>query len=109
MKFLVCKKQDGDGCDYTIGCGMRYDFVEAVSIEQCIAKVAYPDGFEEGCSFCYEEQEINEAWIIPFQDVQKIDIEMIKNDYYNKIRKQHIDTKNNEERKEYERLKAKFE
>ena len=24
MKYLICKTQKGEGCDYTIGCGMVY-------------------------------------------------------------------------------------
>ena len=48
MKFLVCMTQHGYGCDYTIGCGMRYDVIEADSREDVIETVLYPDGRDEG-------------------------------------------------------------
>ena len=33
MKFLVCKKQEGEGCGYMIGCGMIYEIIEAAKID----------------------------------------------------------------------------
>jgi len=33
-KFLILQQQTGEGCDYTIGCGIRYDFEEADTKEQ---------------------------------------------------------------------------
>jgi hypothetical protein len=37
-KFIVLKKQDG-GCDYTIGCGRNWEFVEAENKEDVLKKV----------------------------------------------------------------------
>ncbi len=47
MRYLVVKKEHGGGCDYTIGCGMRYDWIEADSYPELIEKVTFPDGRDE--------------------------------------------------------------
>ena len=46
MKFLICLKQSGEGCDYTIGCGMNFEIIEASSLENAKEKVIYPEGLD---------------------------------------------------------------
>lgn len=67
-KYLVCKKQKGEGCDYTIGCGMRYDFIEADSVDDAIEKTIYPDGRRER-SALDGDMALNEILIIPAEYV----------------------------------------
>ena len=44
MRFLVVKKQIGEGCDYSIGCGYRFDWIDADSLEDAIEMEVWPDG-----------------------------------------------------------------
>lgn len=108
MKYIILKKQNGDGCDYTIGCGMRYDIVEAESIEDCIEMVAYPEGRDGNYAFKDDNESIIEAWIILFEHAQKIDIDRLAEE--NDEREEEADALEHEkkERNEYERLKNKY-
>lgn len=85
MKYLVCKKQHGDGCDYTIGCGMRYDFVEANSIEEVTESEIYPDGRDEWCALDGESA-LSEILIIPVDNITRVDIDELV-----KVRKQEVE------------------
>ncbi len=73
MKYLVCRKQDGDGCDYTIGCGMAYSFIEASSIEDVIEEIIYPDGRDEYCEL-EGENALDEILVIPADAVITVDV-----------------------------------
>jgi len=101
MKFLVCEKQDGEGCDYTIGCGMTFYTVEAESIEGAQEEIIWPDGKEEYSSL-EGEQSLIEILIIPFDQVFKVDIQPIKNSI--RIARQ-IDANNEKEQSEKAELK----
>ncbi len=54
MKFLVCERQESPGCDYTIGCGMRYGFIDAENIDDAIQKTVFPDGPDELPTFLWD-------------------------------------------------------
>jgi len=75
MQYLVCVKSS-EGCDYSIGCGMRYNLVEAESREAVIESVVWPDGREEYSSV-EGELALTEILIIPASDVVSVDIEGI--------------------------------
>ena len=68
MYFLVCKKQDGEGCDHTIGCGMRYDIVCAESIEEAVTSIIWPDGSEKSDTL-HGKQALTEVLIVPYHQV----------------------------------------
>lgn len=36
--YVVVMKQKDEGCDYTIGCGTKYEFIEADGIEEAMRK-----------------------------------------------------------------------
>lgn len=38
-QFLVVKRQAGEGCDYTIGCGVKVELVQAESLHAAFFKV----------------------------------------------------------------------
>ena len=107
MKFLVCKKQEGEGCDYTIGCGMDYDIVDAESIEQAIIDAVYPDGRDEASSL-EGENAIVEIIIAPAEFILRVDIERIKAGIdLEKAMASEMDMEK-KERAELERLQAKY-
>ncbi len=79
MKYLVCRKQTGTGCDYTIGCGMAYDFMEADSVDDVLEKVIWPEGpDEEDCCNLEGDEELIELFIIPADAVIIADLSKYK-------------------------------
>lgn len=46
-KFICIREQVGEGCDYTIGCGMDYSEVEADSFEEAFEKFKPMFGWDE--------------------------------------------------------------
>jgi len=107
MKYLVCRKQEGEGCDYTIGCGMRFGYYEADTVEDLIEEISYPDGREESCALL-GEQELTELLIVPFNYIRAIDIEQLKSDA--RLEEANCELKEEEEkdRKELARLQEKL-
>lgn len=77
MKFLVCEKQSGEGCDYSIGCGMKYSLIEADSIEEAQEQAIYPDGRDEWCAL-EGEQARCQIWIVHADNMHVVDIKSIK-------------------------------
>lgn len=106
MLFLVVKKQRGEGCDYTIGCGMRYDWVEATSMEEVEDKTIWPDGpFESSLE---GEMGLCEILIIPRDCVHVMDVNGIS-DLIAIHRKSENEAKNREkELAELKRLREKY-
>ena len=51
-KYIAIRVQNGEGCDYTIGCGINYVEVEADSFEEAFEKLkvqCYLDDYEDEC------------------------------------------------------------
>jgi len=40
MRFYILTRQPGEGCDYTIGCGMRWALIEAGTVEEAAIMAA---------------------------------------------------------------------
>tara|TARA_Y100000034_G_scaffold112283_1_gene146125 strand:- start:90 stop:419 length:330 start_codon:yes stop_codon:yes gene_type:complete len=74
MQYLVIFKQAGEGCDYTIGCGMNYEIMEADSIEDLKEKITFPEGREEYSVF-YQGFGYEEIIVVPFEQTEPLDIE----------------------------------
>jgi len=103
MKFILIMEQDGEGCDYTIGCGKQFETIEADTVEEAKAKV--PEILDYyGCLSC-DEKELEkliltsnpielpyEEWLQARQDKEAAEEQRA------------VDAK---EKAEYERLKAK--
>jgi len=47
MKFICVMKQNGEGCDYTIGCGMRFFTLNAETPEEATDKIIKKLDFED--------------------------------------------------------------
>lgn len=77
MKFLVCKKQAGYGCDYTIGCGMVFEYEEAETIEKLIEAVLWPDGRNES-SALEGEDALVELLVVPVEFVLDLNLPAFK-------------------------------
>jgi len=119
MRYIVIKTQEGEGCDYTIGCGMNYDFVDASNPAEAFQKIVEDESWHlddeyvcknlaniDNCNF---ESVLESLMIIPAPEINE--------HFYSalveaaKIKYVELSTKNKEakERAEYEKLKAKFE
>ena len=107
MKFLVCEKQEGKGCDYTIGCGMRFGFIEADSIRDAIEQTIFPDRNDEYCTL-EGEYALEKMLIIPAEYVISIDIAGMSK----KIKQQKVheaaEVQKEKELAEFNRLQAKY-
>ena len=107
MKYLVCKKQEGEGCDYTIGCGMRFDFIEADSIQDATEKAVFPSGRDE-YSALEGDFALEIIFIVPAEYVSMVDVARMKNEI-KEIRKREAEkTQKEKELAELKRLQAKY-
>ena len=107
MKYLVCQKQEGAGCDYTIGCGMRFDFIEADSIQDVIEEVVYPNGRKNYCTIV-DDQALEKILIIPAECVIAVDVESMAKEVEQQRAREAEETQKAKELAMYKRLQAKF-
>lgn len=115
MRYLLPRKQVGEGCDYTIGCGMTYEFVEydgstADAVKHFERRLAYPDG-EKGYFALDPDRETNleEAWLIPADQAIQLDLDRLREEWKQQQERTGRETAEQCERTEYARLKKKFE
>ena len=105
MKYLVCKKQKGTGCDYSIGCGMTYEIINAVSPDHAKDLVIYPEDDQD--SPCGIEG-LDQVLIVPLVNMINIDIEGILEQHQEDTKKRQEEAAHAAEEAEYERLKKKL-
>lgn len=79
MQYLVIFKQASEGCDYTIGCGINYEVMEANSIEDLKEKITFPYGKEEYSRFHSTDIYFSEIIVVPFNETEPLDIEELIN------------------------------
>lgn len=64
-KFLVLMKQSGQGCDYTIGCGIKWKHLEAPSLEEAtVSAVSWVRDYGWGNR---SHHNVTEATLIPYE------------------------------------------
>ena len=107
MKFLVCQKMHGDGCKYTIGCGMRFDYIEADSIEDVIERVTWPEGREEYCTLVGEDA-LSDILIVPAEHVVTVDVGALLAEFQSADRERQEKESEAAERAELARLQSKY-
>ena len=108
MRFIVFFTQAGDGCDYTIGCGKKYEIIEADSMEDAKEMVIFPDGEDEYSIFHDRDISYDEIIIVPFENYLEINIEEeIEKEEKRKENSQAAKQKRIDEA-EFERLKLKL-
>lgn len=110
MKFLVIAMQAGRGCDYTIGCGTKCEWIEAASIEEAEALLLLPSGKWQERRYEVEgEREIERLLVLPEPDVHEVNIAA----WQERFKKERAATEHAEreaaQRALYEELKAKFD
>jgi hypothetical protein len=109
MQYLVCRKQIGNGCDYTIGCGMVYDFMEADSVDDILEKVIWPEGRDEDdCCNLEGDAELIELLIIPADAVIIADLPKLKNQLFRFRQAQKMEQIKQKELAELRRLQNKY-
>ena len=108
MNFLVILKQRVGGCDYTIGCGVRYYMLEADNIEDACEKVVYPDGRNEHSIARKGEFQICQAYIIPEHNLYEIDLDSFRVEEEERLAKESQEKRDKQEYFLYKQLKEKF-
>jgi hypothetical protein len=112
MRYLIAEQQEGEGCDYTIGCGMRFYFEDFdgpldEAVKHFTTKIAYPDGEEEGLAIDGDNA-LAEVWIVPADGAVALDLAAIRE----ADKKMRAEAKKREkeasEKAEFERLRQKF-
>jgi hypothetical protein len=103
-KYIMLLKQSGEGCDYTIGCGMLWEVVETENIQEKIRETLEDFGADGTGDVLFTRMVF-----VPFDAATVVDVDLDK--IYRQIRddKDQQASKDNEEkeRAEYERLKLK--
>ncbi len=102
MQYWLHEKQ-ANGCDYTIGCGIRLQKLEATTLEEAV-KLA-----EENMNVDINDYKIVEAQILEVNSIHTIDIPKLKLllNKQRQLRKQL--EQESKDKIEYSRLKSKFE
>ena len=118
LTFLVVERQAADGCDHSIGCGLKVYGIQAKSITEVkqswIDKEILCDGpaeiegHLEGRLGDKSEFKRESIQIYGISSIVSLDLKALKNEIREKyLKKESEDEK--KEREEYERLKKKFE
>lgn len=108
IKYLVCESQSVPGCDYTIGCGYRWRFLFADSVEDAVEKVVYPDGRDEYCAL-EGENALDEILIVEASPVFVVDVNAIKQEIKERKDRQAKAAQTERELAELQRLRAKYD
>ena len=122
-KYLIVIKQNGEECDYSIGCGSSYWFFDAIDLEEAKAKaISYlKDDFgpyedcdhaKYSCFFLDErDRAMSEAFIV--EASQMVEVGHFYKEWHSKHRIEHErqleEDKAVKERELYESLKKKYE
>lgn len=108
MLYLVIMKEEGEGCDYTIGCGMNYEMVEAENEESLIKKIVFPDGEDENSIFENTDRSYEEIIYVPVDDITRLDIDSIKRKIENKNLEEEEEKQRKKDEEDFERLRKKL-
>src|SRR5574343_96266 len=130
MKFVSYQQQEGYGCDYSIGCGMRTEVIEANSLEKALDKILKlpdnwdeienPDSFHdrviiEAASRVLDRERENQLaqWKLYQIAEEEVDlmtlVEKEKQLLDSQLEKIKTNIKDKEDKLKYEKLKKKFE
>lgn len=107
MKYLICERQIGVGCDSTIGCGMRFYWMDAESVEAAQEEIIWPEGRDDYPSI-EGYQELIEILIIPAEFVNTVDITPEKEEWNRQVTRKEMNATEEIEKKELNRLQRKY-
>ena len=69
MRFVILLRQHGEGCDYTIGCGYRFEFFDAKDMDDALYKARTKDreDYNYPCEriWGHKVDEMDKALILP--------------------------------------------
>lgn len=104
MKKYIAHLSQGQGCDYTIGCGQVVIDIEANSFEEAQQKLE-----QEICeNYSHMETMLAYAKLYEVSNMLKINVPEIYDRLEADREKERKEEKEKKEREEFERLKAKF-
>ena len=126
-RYLLIREQAGEGCDYTIGCGLDWTIVEGESLEAVVEELRqratatadeYAD-FEEARGYDvkdhempwfdeYGEHTIGSARLYEIGDAVELHVDEWQGQWKAAEEAAEEGAKQDIERAEYERLRAKF-
>jgi len=115
--FLVAMKGTGDGCDYTIGCNMRYKLVMSdKTIDELTQKEIQDALFHGEDDQDYindkilgkEDNEISELFVVELENYRRPNLGALRGTHNEMVQQRRTKKREEKERLEFERLKAKF-
>lgn len=106
MKFLLIRQQEGEGCDYTIGCGTAIDEVEfdswsAAQTALMADALSFGDRYGMGAA-------VTSARLVKVDDVAALDVAAWRASRAARERENAARQEQERDRAEYERLRRKF-
>jgi hypothetical protein len=105
MQYIVIMEQNG-GCDYTIGCGQAFDFVEATPETLHQEVHAF---LEEGDRLGNDESSVDEVYVYPVGDKVPFDLAEAKKAFRGRKAAEALAEKEAQDHAEYRRLRARFD
>lgn len=103
-KFICFIKQDGEGCDYTIGCGLNLLQLKSTNMDDAIQEMK--DIIKE--EYNHYESKLGFCTVYEVSETHKLNVK----GYYNQLESEKFELKKKlqeeKERQEFERLKKKF-
>lgn len=117
MKYLVIAKQRGEGCDYSIGCGISVDDVEADSADAAAVQWLAENGDAPGNAPNPNDRIRDDpmlfdlAWlrVVPAGEPLMFDLEPLRQQRRDEAKAMAEAKKAAADRAEYDRLRAKYE
>lgn len=105
MRYYLVQEQPG-GCDYTIGCGISITCLNAKNMDSAMKEIM--EGEEPVLITTEGEGRIKSARILEVSNIKEIDLEGIKRGIRDKKAVEARKLQDEQELKEFERLKKKF-
>ena len=112
VSLIVGEGGEQAGCDYTIGCNMRWNFFEAEDMDEALIKSAleYYDKNDKLCNddlfgLCLSHDKIT---VIEIKEQKDVNIEEINNNFEENEKRKEERIKDEQERELLRKLKEKY-
>ena len=107
MEYLVCLKQRGEGCDYTIGCGYIFKYIDADSVDDAAERIVWPEGRMHE-SALEGEYALETILIVPRECVVTADVDALRKEVLACREQENADQERTKELAQLNRLMAKY-
>jgi len=104
MKYIAHVVQNGEGCDYTIGCGL--DVVELTASDLEGAKQELKEVIKERF---FDDTALESAVIYEVSNAHDVDLDVIYNSMDDDVQSEKSERQRLSDFEEYQRLKKKFD